>query len=141
MSTWYVHIKLTIFGHLWQGFHFQYFSSVPVLNYLQTFLFIKIWTFSWISYITPFKIRKHQLPFQVSKSTWYHPYWMACFRCFVWKKVGLESLFKHKSFILCLKHPCAILFQKNRSNRAQVKYIVSTERKQQMWWHLHTIIQ
>jgi len=34
----------------------QYFSSVPVLHYLQAVLCIKIW--SWLSYTILFKIRR-----------------------------------------------------------------------------------
>ena len=42
---------------------FQYFSSLPVLHHLQGVLFIKIWTFLWISYTTLLKIRRYQRPF------------------------------------------------------------------------------
>ena len=42
---------------------FQYFSSVPVLCSLQAVLYIKIWTFTLISYATFFKIKRHQRPF------------------------------------------------------------------------------
>ena len=42
---------------------FQYFSSVPVLHYLQVVLCIKIWTFSWIPCIMHFQIIRYQRPF------------------------------------------------------------------------------
>ena len=47
--------------YITQGF--QYFSSEPVLHHLQAVLFIKIWTFLWISYTTLLKIRRYQRPF------------------------------------------------------------------------------
>jgi len=42
---------------------FSIFLSVPVLHYLQAVLCIKIWTFSWISCTTLFKIKRYQIPF------------------------------------------------------------------------------
>jgi hypothetical protein len=43
---------------------FQYFSSVPVLHYLQAVLFIKIWTiFMNILYVTLFNIRSYKRQF------------------------------------------------------------------------------
>jgi hypothetical protein len=36
--------QLTIY-HIWENQGFQYFSSLPVLHFLQVVLFIKIWTF------------------------------------------------------------------------------------------------
>ena len=68
--------------HIMQGF--QYFSSVPVLHYIQAVLFIKIWTFSLIPYATIFEIKRYRLPFWMGKITWFRPllkgldYWKIC---------------------------------------------------------------
>ena len=43
---------------------FQYFSSVPVLHYLQEVLCIKCGQISWIFYTTLFKISRYQRPFK-----------------------------------------------------------------------------
>jgi len=56
-----VQANLTILPITQQGF--QYFSSLPVLCYLQAVLCITIWTFLWISYTILFKIRRYQIPF------------------------------------------------------------------------------
>ena len=57
---------------------FQYFSSLPVLHYLQVLLFLrlKLEQFSWMFSTTLFKIRRYQRPLFEGgggKSTWYHP--------------------------------------------------------------------
>jgi hypothetical protein len=59
--------------------YFQYFSSVPVLHYLQMVLFffffflLKFEKISWISYTALFKIRRYQRQCYAGKSTWYRP--------------------------------------------------------------------
>ena len=60
-------IKVIVFCLQWTdrqktAYHiqsFQYFSSVPILHYLQAILCIKIITFSCISYTILFKIRRY----------------------------------------------------------------------------------
>ena len=57
---------------------FQYFSSVPVLHYLQVVLFIRIWTISWRSYTYSLKSGGTKAHFRRVKGPVNAPYWKAC---------------------------------------------------------------
>jgi len=66
-AVFQIYITRSILRLLLTKFSCTYFLRVvpalPVLQYLHVVLFIKIWTISWISYTTLFKIRRYQIPF------------------------------------------------------------------------------